>query len=304
MELRQLRCFVAAADELHFGRAAQQLDMLPAAFGREIRLLEEDLGAPLFLRTTRHVALTVSGRELLDEARRLIAQVDAMALRFRATRPQPSGEFRIGVIDTAAAGLMPSLLHDFRGAHSDFAMQIIEDKTIRLLPKLLSGRLDLAFVRPPAQRDARITFRHLLNETPVVALPTGHPLAACAELSITDLADQQFIVPDRRSRPHSYDVTLKLFAAAGLTARIGQVADEKQTIVHLVAAGLGVAIVPRWTSQLAVSGVVYRPLKGSESATASYLPLAVAYLRGARDVTRDALLDVLERNLARYALMA
>ena len=150
----------------------------------------------------------------------------------------------------------------FAPRHPEVAVQLLEDKTVRLLPRLLSGALDLAFVRPPERPDKSIEFRPLLQETAVVALSQRHALAGRQSVSLADIADQPLIVPDRRSRPHSHDLTVKLFEQAGLTPRIVQTADEKQTIVNLVATRLGIAIVPRWTSRMTVSG---RPLRPTEA---------------------------------------
>src|SRR6266496_2420488 len=250
MELNQLRCFVAAAEELHFGRAAQRLDMLPSALGSHIRLLEDDLGTRLMTRTTRSVALTGDGVVLLREARMLLEQADGLAAKLRARGRTETTTIRVGAIDSAAAGLLPMLLHDFRRRRPDVTVKLTEEKTIRLLPRLMSGRLDLALVRPPEEPDRRLAFLFLLHETAVVAVSDRHPLASRRRVDIADLAEQPLIVPERRSRPHSHDLTMKLFAKAGLPARIVQLADEKQTIVNLVAAELGVAIVPRWTSRM------------------------------------------------------
>ncbi|HWK46410.1 MAG TPA: LysR family transcriptional regulator [Stellaceae bacterium] len=304
MDLHQLRCFVAAAEELHFGHAAQRLGMLPSALGRHIRLLEEDLGTRLMTRTTRNVALTEDGAILLDEARSLLAQADGLAARLRVRGRHQAATLRVGAIDSAAAGLVPLLLHDFRERRPDVTVQLVEDKTIRLLPRLLSGRLDLAFVRPPEHPDKRLDFFFLFHETVVVAVPAGHPLAARERLSIDALADQPLIVPERRSRPHSHDLTIKLFAEAGLTARIAQLADEKQTIVNLVAAELGVAIVPRWTSRMAATGVRYIPLDGAGRGAIKKLPLAAAWVRGSRDAVRDEMLATVRHGLAGYAEQA
>lgn len=304
MDLHQLRCFVAAAEELHFGRAAQALDMLPAALGRYIRLLEEDLGTGLFSRTTRSVALTREGTELLEEARKLIAQADVLAARFRAQGRQKAAMLRIGAIDSAAAGLLPLLLQDIRAVMPQVNVQIVEDKSIRLLPRLVSGRLDIAFVRPPERRDRAIDFRHLFYETAVVALAQGHPLAERTQIALQDLEGVPLIVPERRSRPHSHDLTMRLFAEAGVPVLVGQVADEKQTIINLVAAGLGAAIVPRWTARLAVSGIAYIPLVPPEGISMNRLPLSVASLRDVRDPLRDSVLDLLRDRLDRYAELA
>ena len=114
MDLHQLRCFVAVAEELHFGRAARRLNMLPSAIGRHIRLLEDDLSTGLFARTTRNVALTEDGATMLQEARALLASADEISKRFRERGRRRAKTLKVGAVDTAAAGLMPMLLHDFR----------------------------------------------------------------------------------------------------------------------------------------------------------------------------------------------
>lgn len=308
MDLQQLRCFIAAAEELHFGRAAQRIGMLPASLGRHIRLLELHLGTQVLTRTTRHVALTDEGIQLLVEARKIIALSDGIAQRLQTRRRKRAASLRVGAIDSAAAGLLPPLLQDFRADAPDVTVQLNEDKTIRLLPRVLSGRLDLAFVRPPPSADKRLTFLFLFHETAVVAVPTRHRLAKRKSLSVADLATEAMIVPERRSRPHSHDLTVKLFAEASLQPNVGQVADEKQTIVNLVAAGIGVAIVPRWTARMAVTGVRYVPLivmgSGHAMGTTNRLPLAAAWLSGTRDPVRDAFLTTLRAHLAVYAAQA
>ena len=133
MELHQLRCFIAAAEELHFGKAAQRLQMMPAALGRHIKLLEEHLGAPLFARTTRAVALTEDGTTLLRDARAILASVEAVEDGFRLrSRSRGSRRFRIGAIDSAAAGLLPPLLRDFRATRPDVPVQLLERFTFLL----------------------------------------------------------------------------------------------------------------------------------------------------------------------------
>jgi len=304
VDLHQLRCFVAVADELHFGRAARRLDMLPSALGRHIRLLEEELGTQLLLRTTRNVTLSGDGAALLDDARGLITQADELGARFRERGRRRARTLKLGAIDTAAAGLVPMLLHDFREARPDVAVQLLEEKTIRLLPRLLSGRLDLALVRPPEHADRRIEFALLFHETAVVAVPARHALASRRRLTIDKLADAPLIVPDRRARPHSHDLTIKLFDRAGLRPAIAQVADEKQTIVNLVAARIGLAIIPRWASRLAVPGVRYPPLDMRGMDRLNLLPLAAAWVRGSRDPVRDELMATLRSHLRRYAAEA
>lgn len=301
MDLQQLRCFVAVAEELHFGKAASRLNMLPAALGRYVRMLEEEIGARLLERTTRNVALTAEGALFLDEARALLRQAETLTTRFQERR-RTRATLKVGAIDSAAAGLVPLVLHDFRERRPDVAVQLVENKTIRLLPRLLSGSIDLAFVRPPETADKAIEFFFLFHETPIVAVPECHPLAGRESLAIEDLKDQPMIIPERRSRPHSYDLTMQLFAEAGLQARVAFFAEEKYTIVNLVASEVGIAIVPRWTVRMPVSGVRYIPLAAEEAR--DRLPLAAAWLRGSHDPSRDDLLALLRTNVAAYAEQA
>ncbi|WP_292289490.1 LysR family transcriptional regulator [Marivita sp.] len=297
MELRQLRCLIAVADTLHFGRAAQNLNILPASLGRQIKMLEENLGTRLLVRTTRSVSLTDSGRSFVESARDIVEQADRLEATFRENRQDQTSILRIGAIDSAAAGLMPQLLPHFRETHPDIDVELLEQKTIRLLPRLLSGRLDIAIVRPPEVRDARLIYQHLFYETAVVAVPESHPLASRSSVSVHDMADEPLIVPERNSRPHSHDLTMKLFLEAGLTARVAQIAEEKQTIVSLVSTGIGVAIVPRWASRLAVGGVTFVPLDLPEGAARNRLALSAVWVSDARHPARDAFLNVLSSHI-------
>lgn len=301
MELVQLRCFLAVAEELHFGRAARRMEMLPASLGRHLRKLEDSLGVQLVERTTRHVALTDAGSEILEEMRDLITRADVMEERARRTSRAHATALRIGAIDSAAIGLVPQLLTFFRQSHPDIEVTLHEQKTIRLLPKLLSGRLDFAFVRCPATRNPRFQFRHLLSETTVVAVPQDHRLAQRESVTVQDLADEPLIVPERDSRPHSHDLTMRLFLDAGLSARVAQIAEEKHTIVNLVSGGLGLAVVPRWSSRMGVGNVSFIPIENAEGAPIRQLDLSAAWVRDTRDPSRDLLLDCLDAHLEEIA---
>ncbi|WP_227447303.1 LysR family transcriptional regulator [Cognatishimia sp. F0-27] len=301
MELRQLRCLIAVSETLHFGRAAQAMDMLPASLGRHIRMLEDGLGHRLLLRTTRSVSLTPEGRAFVRAARDIVERADRLEARFRDVPQAQSKTLRVGAIDSAAAGLMPQLLPRFRDAMPTVDVEMLEQKTIRLLPRILSGSLDLAIIRPPETRDPRLEFRPLFQETAVVAVPENHPLAARAAIRVADMAGAPLIVPDRRSRPHSHDLTMTLFAQAGLTARVAQIAQEKQTIVSLVGSGVGLAIVPKWASRLAVGGVRFVDLVLPDGKTPRELALYAVWLRDTRNPLRDRFIEILTQDLERLS---
>ena len=301
MDLKLLRCFTVVADELHFGRAARRLNILPSSLSRNVSLLEKELGLRLLQRTTREVSLTRSGYSLLSDARELLAHADDVADRVRSAAAGEERVFRIGSMDSAAIGLIPQLVHDFREAQPDLELLLVEEKSATLLPRLISGALDVAIVRPPMTPQPAIEFEFLLNEPTIVALPKNHELASQEQLRVTDLENVPLIVPSPRSRPHSYNLTMQLFLEASLQPRIAQQAQEKQTIVNMVSAEIGAAIVPYWASRSAAQGVVFRPLVDKVGQPIRELPLAVSWLRDTHDHFRDELVALLKANLDRYA---
>lgn len=300
MDLKLIRCFNMVAEELHFGRAAQRLDMLPSALGRNIRILEESLGVRLFDRSTRNVGLTASGRVLLEKSGDLIDLFDREMQRVRMTAAPDDRVIRVGAIDSASTGLLPQLVRDFRELEPELELVLVEDKTVKLLPRLISGNLDLAFVRPPTVPRPEIEFQHLMNEATVIALPSDHRLANKKAIEVFDLEDVPLIVPSPRNRPHSYKLTMDVFHREGLKPKVAQTADEKHTIVRLVATGLGAALVPQWTSRISVNGVVYRKLRTEAGAEIRELPLAASWVRGAEDPARDRLIELVRSRLEQY----
>ncbi|MEN4981347.1 LysR substrate-binding domain-containing protein, partial [Erwinia billingiae] len=194
MDINQLRCFAVLGDELHFGRAARKLEMMPASLSRFIKLLEEELGIRLLNRSTRNVSLTPEGAAFLNEAKAVIADFDALRLRFRKTALLQKRTLRIGAIDSAARGLLPELIHLFVRQFPDADIHITEDKTHSLIPRLLSGWLDVIFVRPPEHVDVTLTTRFITNETCVLAVPAHHRLVSHSEVSIDDFRNEPVIV--------------------------------------------------------------------------------------------------------------
>ncbi|WP_343550894.1 LysR substrate-binding domain-containing protein [Pantoea sp.] len=281
MDINQLRCFVAVGKELHFGRAAQKLEMMPASLSRFIRLLEDDVGVRLLNRSTRNVSLTAEGAIFFDEAGKLIDQFDALAQRFKVGLKDERRTLRIGAIDSAARGLVPALLNLFVPLHPHSDIHIIEDKTINLIPKLKSGWLDMIFIREPQSIDAAIAVRFITRESCVLAVPLHHRLSGCARVTVNDFQHEAMIIPDRRTRPHSHDLTINLFKLAGFTPHIAQFAEEKQTILSLVSAGLGLAVVPASYRTMNSDSVSYIALDLPEQLKG--LPLSIAWQQGNQD---------------------
>jgi DNA-binding transcriptional LysR family regulator len=277
MDLRRIRYFVAVAETLHFGRAAERLRMAQPPLSQQIRVLERDLGVMLFLRTNRRVELTPTGVALLPEARALLAQAERT--RQTAVRAQRGelGELRVGFTGSAAFGnAIPRLIHAYRQQAPGVHLQLQELTTQHQLTAMQEQRLDVAFVRGPVTpalpRSLRAT--HLFDDPLVAALPAQHRLAApSGALSVARLANEGFVMYPRESGTGIYDQIMGLCNAAGFTPRIVQEAREAPTIVGLVAAGLGVALVPSMLRSIAIGNVAYRSLAAKSARSAMWMIL-------------------------------
>ncbi|RWR01242.1 transcriptional regulator [[Pantoea] beijingensis] len=296
MDINQLRCFVAVGNELHFGRAAQKMEMMPASLSRFIRLLEEDLGIRLLNRSTRNVSLTIEGAELFDDVVKLLAQFDELAARFKSVRRGERRTLRIGAIDSAARGLLPQLLNIFVQTHPHEDIHITEDKTVNLIPRLKSGWLDMIFIRPPKIIDSDLCMRFITRESCVLALPTSHSLAGRKSVNVNDFKQENMILPERRTRPHSHDLIINIFKSVESSPRIAQFAEEKQTILSFVAAGLGLAIVPASFRNMNSEGVAYINLMVDKRIKG--LPLSIAWHKGNDDPAVLSMLDIFYKNKA------
>jgi DNA-binding transcriptional LysR family regulator len=259
MDLKQLRCFIAVAEELHFGRAAERLHMAPPALSRQIRLLENELDVRLFSRTTRIVTMTRAGTVFVDEARDILSRTQRAAHTVQDAARNAGEVLRIGALDTAAAGLLPEVLVRFRRDHPAIEIQLTEATTSRQLQGLVTGRLDIGFLRPPVV-EADLEWEFLLQEQLLVAIPSSHPLASQNQISLRSIMKEPLILPAKRTRPCTYNLVMRYFDDFGLLPNVVQEATEKQTIISMVAAGMGIALVPEWVEKLQMAGVVYRPL--------------------------------------------
>ncbi len=259
MDLKQLRCFIAVAEELHFGRAATRLNMAPPALSRQVRLLEDELDVRLFSRTTRTVTMTRAGAAFLDEARDILARTKSATKVVQEAARSEENLLRIGALDSAAAGLLPEVMFTFRQQHPDVRIQLMEATTSRQLQGLVTGRLDLGFLHPPVM-EPDLAWEFVLQEQLLVALPLGHALSNRLVVGLPSLVREPLILPAKRVRPCTYNLVVKCFESIGAQPNIVQEATEKQTIVSMVAAGMGVALVPDWVAKLRVPGVIYKPL--------------------------------------------
>jgi DNA-binding transcriptional LysR family regulator len=277
MDLRRIRYFVVLAETLHFGRAALRLNIAQPPLSQQIRVLEEELGAQLFDRANRRVDLTPAGKALLPEARALLAQAERVSTVAARAQRGEIGELRVGLTGSGAfTALIPRLILTYRQRFPGVHLRIEELTTQEQLTALLEQRLDVAIVRSASPPDLPSTLRaaRLFEDSLIVALPPQHRLSASTKpLSIGELADEAFVMYPRESGTGVYDQIVALCRQAGFAPRIGQEARAAPTIVGLVAAGLGVALVPESLRGVNVNGVVYRPLKNRGARSAMWLVL-------------------------------
>ena len=271
MELRHLRYFVTVAEELHFGRAAKKLHISQPPLSMQIRALEAELGVMLFNRTQRSVALTQSGNALLGEARHILTRVDQAVLMTRRVSRGEIGELAIGFISVADYNVLPVVLREFRRAFPLVNLTLRKSTTDAQIRDLLAGRIDVGFVLPPINEPS-LESLPILREPLIAALPDKHPLARKAgKLVLEKLKDAPFILFPRPYAPGLYDDVVSCCKAAGFSPRVEQEAIQMQTIVSLVSAELGVALIPASLTNLRRTGVTYKELKAGSPLTEVHL---------------------------------
>ena len=258
-EIWQLRYFVAVAETLHFGRAAERLHISQPPLSRAIRSLEAALGAELFARTKRRVELTPAGAQLLEEARRILMQLERATHQVQAVASGEQGRLRLGFVSLADYGVLPGLLKAFKSAKPGVSLALREMLSPEQAAALSAGELDFGLLLPPVAGE----LEHIVvqSECFVAALPARHSLArGRGKLAMRELEGEAFVMVPREIAPGLYDIVTGLAARAGFSLQIAQEAIQMQTVVSLVSSGLGVAIVPASIANLGRRGVVYREI--------------------------------------------
>lgn len=260
LDLRQLRYFIAVAEELHFGKAAERLHMTQPPLSQTILQLEETLGAPLFERSRRAVALTPAGEALLPEARRLLAQAGTLPELVRRAAAGEQGRLSLAFVSSADYSVLPPFLRNYRAAYPQVQIALQEATSDRQVDDLLHARIDAGLLIPPLPDKAAVQLDYLkvLAEPLVLAAPAG--AVPDGPVWLKDVPPAPLIIFPRPIAPALHDAILGCFRAAGITPVIGQEAIQMQTIVGLVSAGMGLALVPQSVSNLMRPGVEYRAL--------------------------------------------
>ncbi|WP_122315847.1 LysR family transcriptional regulator [Pseudomonas cichorii] len=273
MELRHLRYFIAVAEELHFGRAAQSLGISQPPLSQQIQMLEHELGARLFDRTNRRVELSEAGRLFLEEARAVLAQVDKAADVARRAQLGELGELKIGFTASAPfTSSIPQAIFAFRQTYPDVHLALKEMTSKDVAERLEEKSIQVGIMRPLALPDSLVSFE-LLREPLVAILRSDHPLALGSEqgLYMSALAAEPFVFFPRSYGSGLYAQILDLAREAGFSPLITQEAGEVMTIIGLVAAGLGVTVLPASYQRMRIEGVVYRTLLDPAATSAVWL---------------------------------
>jgi len=257
MELRHLRYFVTLADELHFGRAAERLHIAQPPLSQQIRQLETELGFELFHRTKRKVQLTEAGQVFLSQVQQILQQLQQAIQIGQQTSRGEVGKLVVGFVSSAAYSIFPAILRDYRNRVPGVSLELHELTTDQQLDWLREGRMDVGFIRPPVE-DNRFIWETIFQESLIVALPETHQLTNQSSVSLASLVNEVFILFPRKLAPGLYDLIISLCQQAGFSPNVAQEAIQMQTIVSLVAADIGVAIVPASLQNLQRTGVVYR----------------------------------------------
>jgi DNA-binding transcriptional LysR family regulator len=274
MELRQLRYFVAVAETLNFGRAAASLHISQPPLSRQIKAFETELGTPLFARTTRGVRLSAAGTALLTEARRLLREADAISAGAHALGRGEIGSVRLGFISTASYNVLPRVLPEVHRRRPGVRLHLQEATSDAQAAMLRDDELDVGLVVPPLFEEA-CAYKPLLREPLIAALPARRRWPR--RIALATLANEPFILFPRKAGVGLYDLIVGFCRDAGFTPRIEQEAIQMPTIVSLVAAGMGVALVPASLRHMRRTGVVYRPL----SETSPLMEVGLAWRNGA-----------------------
>ncbi|MET3904294.1 LysR family transcriptional regulator [Paenarthrobacter sp. 4246] len=264
MELRQIEAFLAVAEELHFGRAAERLRMAQSPLSQTIKKLEKGLGAPLFVRNTRSVTLTPAGHSLLPHARRILDEVDLARRAVSAGTGTVYGKLAIGFSGALNHATLPPLTRALRQHYPQLDVTLRGGLlTQEALHQLGNGALDLAFIGLPIDAPSLAT-RRIAIERLGVTLPADHPLAGQASVEMAELAGDPFITMPAAQGSTLREVTFAACAAAGFRPRIAQEVSDPYTALSLVAGGVGISLMPGSIAGIMPAGIVFLPLQGDD----------------------------------------
>ncbi len=290
IETRLLQQFVAVAEELHFNRAAERLHMAQPPLSQAIRKLESAVGAPLFVRTNRSVALTPAGAAFLVTARGTLRALEEGVAQTRRVAQGIEGHLTLTFVNIAPYAPLLRALRGFRDACPGVTFTMMEATTQEQVAALEQGRADVGFMRTPGTSTPHLRMAALCSERIVVALPAGHRLGAAPTIALGALKDEAFVASPRTLGKGFHDQLISLCQAAGFVPDIVQHGRQMQTLIALVAAGFGVALLPASVATNAREDVVFRPIEVEAPEEMSRLDLFMAWNETRASAIRDRLI--------------
>lgn len=295
MELRHLRYFDAVATDLHVTQAAERLGVAQPALTQQIRSLEAELGLKLWQKSGRGIELTEAGRVFHEEARAILQRSQTAVLLVQKVARGESGRVVIGYIESASFNdTMTSLIADCRHQWPDVELELVQDRTTNLVRSMQQRRVDIAFVRPPLPEATDISFFPLTHEHLVVAVSKHHRFAERSSLTISELAGEEFVMLGRRVGSSGLnDLIHGACADNGFVRKTAQVTPNFASSINLVAASLGIAVVPECMRHLRADTVSYIPLEilkplvsemGIAYRSSEQAPAVLIFIKQAKDM--------------------
>jgi DNA-binding transcriptional LysR family regulator len=270
MELHQLRCFVIVAEELHFGRAAKRLFMTQPPLSRQIQMLERSLGVTLLERSNRNVKLTVAGQHFLRDARHVLAYTEQAGTAARRLAKGEIGQLLLGFTAVSGYHLIPGLIRHAGLTLPDVGLELHEMVSGAQTEALGANMIDVGFVRRPPQQPG-FNSRLICSEPLLVAMSNEHPLAQKTSIAVVDLDQQAFVMYSQNEGRYFYDCIVGMFAMAGVSPRYVHHLGQTHSILGLVRAGMGLAIVPAAAKELHLGHLQFRPLADAKPRAELYM---------------------------------
>ncbi|WP_296445462.1 LysR family transcriptional regulator [Rhodoferax sp. UBA5149] len=297
LKLRQLKYFVAVAEELNFRRAAQRLFITQPPLSRQIKMLEDSLGAPLFERSRQGVRLTDAGTRFLSDARSLIREADQVLGRFEPQDAPALAELSVGITTVIDASLFAWVEAAFAQRFPETRLTVKRQNSSQCIRDLNRGTLDAAVIGLPSHAEG-LTTEHLCDEPMVACIPASHAAAKKRQLSVLDLAQDSLFWFDRKLNPAYYNHCEKVFERLGFRPERVPEPSDHHVLLGLIANGQGVALIPRSLKAMTRKGIVYKSLLEGEQLRIS---VGVAYRVGEVSKTVAALIGLLKERVEGHA---
>jgi DNA-binding transcriptional LysR family regulator len=265
MELRHLKYFVVVAEELHFTRAADRLNMAQPPLSQQIHQLEDELGVQLFYRNKRQVELSAAGKIFLESVYKILNDIEKACDAAQRTHRGELGKIVVGFTGAATFGILPNLLQPYRTKFPLIDLVVLQLNTTDQIQSLLNGEIDIGILYVPVENSGLI-FKVIHQQPFIIAMPKNHPLASKSDpIEVQELSKESFIMIPRKAGQVYYDTIINICHSAGFSPNIGPEVYELNTSISLVAAGMGIALVPDSIQTLRINGITYRHLKNPGS---------------------------------------